>query len=160
VYSFSFVAQAAHQQIARHQVYVLFVLSHKVARKRIARHNAYVILLHCTSYCGLMVSENMANVHAMNALHAHLSVGDGVIVKHNNKMDVGKTVKAHGDGRVSISLFFYEASALILWHSLAPVTETELLLAAKSRMVEVILMQNTIKVPRSSIVDITFIVPL
>jgi len=75
-------------------------------------------------------------------------------------MDVGKIVEAHGDGRVSVSLFSYVASALILWHSLAPVTETELLLAAKSGMVEVILMQNTIKIPRPSIVDITFIVPL
>jgi len=102
----------------------------------------------------------MANVHATNALRDHLSVGNGVIVKNINKMDVGKIVKAHGDGRVSVSLFSYVTSALILRHSLAPVTETESPLATKSGMVEVILMQNTIKITRSSIVDITFIVPL
>jgi len=102
----------------------------------------------------------MPNLHATDGLRAHLTVGDRVVVKDNNKIDLGKIIKAHGDGRISVSLFSCVTSTLLLQHSLAPVTETESPLEVKSGMAEVILTQNTIKISRLSIVDIAFIVAL
>ncbi len=103
----------------------------------------------------------MQNPHAIIALRTYLSLDDGIILKHNNNdRAIGKIVKSHGDDKVSACLFSQVSSEILNHHSLSAVTDAEAPFALKSGMVEVIQTPTIIKIPRSSIVDLAFIVPL
>jgi hypothetical protein len=103
----------------------------------------------------------MQNPHAIGALQTYLSLDDGVIIKQNNNVTaIGKIVKVHDDNKISVSLFSRVSSDLLIHHSLSVVTATKAPFAVNSGMVEVIQMPTIIKIPRSSIVDLAFIVPL
>jgi hypothetical protein len=81
-------------------------------------------------------------------------------VNDSNTRVIGKIVKAHGDGRISLSVLSHATSDVLLRHLLSAVTDAEAPFAVKSGMVEVIQVPNTLKISRSSIVDVAFIVPL
>jgi hypothetical protein len=102
----------------------------------------------------------MESSRSAEALRYHLSLGDGVVVNDSNTRVIGKIVKAHGDGRISLSMLSYATSDVLLRHSLSAVTDAEAPFAVKSGMVEVIQVPNTLKISRSSIVNVAFIVPL
>jgi hypothetical protein len=102
----------------------------------------------------------MQNQNATAALRVIVSLDDAIIFNRNNDTAIGKIIKVHGDSWVSVCLFTPITAELLILHSLSAITADESPFAVKSGMVEVIQSSIILKIPRSSIVDLAFIVPL
>jgi hypothetical protein len=88
------------------------------------------------------------------------SVNDSIVFVHNNSNEIGRMVRVHRGDRISIVLFKTITEEVLLQFALPIITSTDSPLAVKSGMVELMETEEVWKIPRSTITDLTFIIPL
>jgi hypothetical protein len=90
----------------------------------------------------------------------HVTIDTVVLFNINNVHSIGKIDRLDGSDQVSMVKFLEITEQLLIQYSLSTVTEAEAPFAVKSGMVEVILMETSVVISRSVVLDVCFILPL
>jgi hypothetical protein len=96
----------------------------------------------------------------LNGSQLLASVRDAVVFVHSNLNEVGRITRVHGRDRVSVILFKTVTEELLLQYALSIITLADFHFAVKSGMVELIETTEVWKIPRSTITDLAFLIPL